>query len=75
MSTPRLPEQFRDNSPHDEGDDFNVSELVSEAAGAHSPFGNIEYPLPADQLAFYKHPRPQDRPNLAGDHNAEPPTL
>ncbi|WP_375497500.1 hypothetical protein [uncultured Jatrophihabitans sp.] len=70
MSTPRLPEQFRD----DPEEEFNVSELVSEAAGAHSPFGNIEYPIPADQLAFYKHPRPQDRPNLAGGRNPEPPT-
>lgn len=70
MSTPRLPEQFRDEPE----DDFTVSELVSEAAGAHSPFGNIEYPIPADQLSFYHHPRPQDRPNLAGDR-PEPPSL
>lgn len=69
MSSPRLPEQFRDQ-PEEE---FRVSELVSEAAGAHSPFGDIEYPIPADQLAFFKYPRPEDRPNLAGDR-PEPPT-
>lgn len=62
MSTPRLPEQFRDQPDDDE---FHVSELISESAGAHSPFGNIEYPIPADQLAFYQHPRPEDRPHLA----------
>jgi hypothetical protein len=63
MTSPRLPEQFR-NEPDE--DEFNVSELVSEAAGAHSPYGNIEYPIPAEQLSFYQHPRPEDRPRLAG---------
>ncbi|WP_375486277.1 hypothetical protein [uncultured Jatrophihabitans sp.] len=61
MSSPRLPEQFR-NEPED---DFSVSELVSDASGAHSPFGNIEYPIPAEELSFYQHPRPEDRPHLA----------
>ena len=60
-TTPRLPEQFRAEQ-HD--NDFQVSELVSEAAGAHSPFGDIEYPVPARTLTYH-HPRPQDRPHLA----------
>ena len=59
-TTPRLPEQFRTESNHD---DFQVSELVSEAAGAHSPFGNLEFPLPVSALT-YEHPRPENRPNL-----------
>ena len=59
-TTPRLPEQFR-SAP--EGDDFLVSELVSEAAGAHSPFGDLEFPLPTSALT-YRHPEPANRPNL-----------
>ncbi len=58
---PRTPEQFR-SEPDD--NDFTVSELVSEAAGSHSPFGDTELPMPVDQL-FYQHPTPADRPNLA----------
>lgn len=59
---PRTPEQFRDTS-HEI--DFNVSELVSDAAGAHSPFGELEFPLPASQLR-YSHPSKAERPKLAG---------
>ena len=67
-TTPRLPEQFRAEQ-HD--NDFQVSELVSEAAGAHSPFGDVEFPVPPSQL-FYEHPGPADRPNLAaGDVAAD----
>ena len=62
-TTPRLPEQFRTDSHNV---DFQVSELVSEAAGAHSPFGDTEFPLPPSALT-YTHPEPQNRPNLAGD--------
>lgn len=58
---PRLPEQFRSDSHLVE---FDVSELVSEAAGAHSPFGDADYPVPAESL-FYEHPTAADRPNLA----------
>lgn len=58
---PRLPEQFRSDS---HTVDFTVSELVSDAAGAHSPFGDLEFPLPAERL-FYKHPSPAERPHLA----------
>jgi hypothetical protein len=65
-TSPRLPEQFRDPAGHgSQDDDFNVSELVSEAAGAHSPFGDLEYPVPAELLAFYHHPTPAERPRLA----------
>jgi hypothetical protein len=60
-SRERLPEQFR--SPSHEID-FNVSELVSDAAGAHSPFGDIEFPVPPETL-LYKHPNPAERPHLA----------
>jgi hypothetical protein len=60
-TAPRLPEQFRTES---QPIDFTVSELVSDAAGSHSPFGDLEFPLPVDQL-FYKHPGPAERPHLA----------
>jgi hypothetical protein len=63
-STPRRPEEFRsDPLPID----FVVSELVSDAAGAHSPFGDVEFPLPVEKLP-YTHPSRADRPNLAGEH-------
>jgi len=60
-TAPRLPEQFRTTS---EQADFVVSELVSDAAGAHSPFGDLEFPLPVDKL-LYAHPTRQERPALA----------
>jgi hypothetical protein len=60
-TTPRLPEQFRDPSRRD---DFTVSELVSDAAGSHSPFGDIEFPMPVSKL-LYRHPTPDERPALA----------
>ena len=60
-TAPRLPEQFR--SPSNEID-FNVSELVSDAAGSHSPYGDLEFPLPPEKL-LYKHPTPEERPHLA----------
>ena len=59
--TPRRPEQFRTET---RDDDFDVSELLSEAAGAHSPFGDLEIPMPLEAM-FYQHPAPEDRPNLA----------
>ena len=60
-TAPRRPEQFRiDPLPID----FTVSELVSDAAGAHSPYGDTEFPLPISKL-LYKHPRPDERPHLA----------
>jgi hypothetical protein len=60
-TAPRLPEQFRGES---HVIDFNVSELVSDAAGAHSPFGDTEFPVPVEKL-LYKHPNAQERPHLA----------
>jgi hypothetical protein len=60
-TSPRLPEQFRSPSSRI---DFTVSELVSDAAGAHSPFGDLDFPLPVEKL-LYKHPGPQERPHLA----------
>ncbi len=61
-TAPRLPEQFR--KPEFVDEHFNVSELVSDAAGAHSPFGDTEFPQPVEQL-LYTHPTPENRPNLA----------
>ena len=58
---PRLPEQFEADQ-HD--NDFTVSELMSDAAGSHSPFGDVEFPVPYQTLTYY-HPAPGERPNLA----------
>jgi len=60
-TAPRLPELFRSAPEHPE---FNVSELVSDAAGSHSPFGDLEFPLPVDKL-LYNHPTHLERPRLA----------
>jgi hypothetical protein len=60
-TSPRLPEQFRTASA---SPDFHVSELVSDAAGSHSPFGELEFPLPIEKL-LYKHPTAKERPALA----------
>ncbi len=66
-TSPRLPEQFRKGVGNDDHIvEMSVSELVSDAAGAHSPFGDIEYPTPPETLP-YQHPRPEDRPHLAGE--------
>jgi hypothetical protein len=55
---------YRGNVPVAE--EFHVSELAAENAGAMSPFGDdIEFPLPVETLG-YTHPGPADRPNLAG---------
>jgi hypothetical protein len=62
-TAPRLPEQFR-SAAHPI--DFTVSELASDAAGAHSPFGDTVLPLPIERLR-YKHPTAAERPRLAGD--------
>jgi hypothetical protein len=60
-AVPRRPEEFRNEQlPLD----FTVSELVSDAAGAHSPFGDVDFPLPVEKL-FYKHPTRTERPHLA----------
>jgi hypothetical protein len=61
-TAPRLPEQFRSAPSH--VIDFQVSELISEAAGAHSPFGDTDFPMPVEQL-LYAHPTAAERPHLA----------
>jgi hypothetical protein len=62
--SPSVAEQFR--TPAETAvEEFTVSELVSGDAGAHSPFGNIEFPVPYETL-FYKHPTPDEKPNFAG---------
>ena len=61
-TAPRLPERL---IVAPEVIDFTVSELVSDAPGAHSPYGELEFPLPVDKL-LYVHPTPAERPHLAG---------
>lgn len=36
-------------------DDHPVNELAAHVQGSLSPFGDLEFPLPADQLG-YEHP-------------------
>ncbi len=38
-----------------EGDDHAVSELAADRTGALSPFGDLTFPLPAEELP-YTHP-------------------
>lgn len=59
-TTSRLPEHFEAKSPEE---DFGVSELLSNAAGSPSPFGDTEYPVPHETLA-YTHPSPENRPRM-----------
>jgi len=40
---------------HEEGDDHAISELAADRTGALSPYGDITFPLPADELP-YTHP-------------------
>ena len=64
-TSPRTPAIISPTSPANR-DDFVVSELVASEGGAHSPFGpEVVFPMPVDRL-HYHHPRPQDRPHLAG---------
>ncbi len=41
--------------PPDGDDDHAVSELAADRTGALSPFGDLTFPLPADELP-YTHP-------------------
>lgn len=60
-----LPEPQRGEGPIDF--EYYLDEFAAGTAGAMSPFGpDIEFPLPAERLS-YRHPRPENRPNLAGD--------
>jgi len=48
--------RYVDNGwPTSNPDDHAVSELATDRAGALSPFGDVIFPLPADQLP-YIHP-------------------
>ena len=48
--------QYVDNGwPEVSGDDHAVSELATDRTGALSPFGDLEFPLPAEKLP-YMHP-------------------
>jgi hypothetical protein len=61
-ASPRTPALLSDAHP----EDFLVSELASSEAGATSPFGSdVVLPLAPTQIK-YQHPRPEDRPQLAG---------
>ncbi len=48
--------QYVDNGwPETADDDHAVSELATDRTGALSPFGEVEFPLPAERLP-YMHP-------------------
>lgn len=48
--------QYVDNGwPEVADDDHAVSELATDRTGALSPFGDLEFPLPAEKLP-YMHP-------------------
>lgn len=40
---------------HEEGDEHAISELAADRTGALSPYGDIAFPLPAEELP-YTHP-------------------
>jgi hypothetical protein len=45
----------------------HISEFAADVAGGLSPFGDdVEFPLPFERLGD-RHPRPANRPALAGD--------
>jgi hypothetical protein len=50
--------------------DLLVSEAGGDHQGSHSPFGEVEFPLPPTEL-HYAHPTPEDRPRLAALAEAE----
>ena len=60
--------QFRVTPVEAEADFHSaVSEFAANVAGSLSPFGDdVEFPLPSENLG-YRHPRPVNRPALAGD--------
>jgi hypothetical protein len=48
--------RYVDNGwPATDPDDHAVSELASDRTGASSPFGDVDFPVPADDLP-YVHP-------------------
>ncbi len=64
-ATPRIPEPYQSYAAA-VPEDFHVSEFAADYAGAMSPFGSVEFPLPLDHLS-YRHPNPADRPHRAGE--------
>jgi hypothetical protein len=61
-----LPEQRRADAPPIDFE-YYLDEFAAGSAGAMSPFGpDVEFPLPLDRIS-YRHPRPENRPHLAGD--------
>lgn len=63
-SKPTDPRRVEPTWPSQEEGHESVSEFTSEIQGAVSPFGEgLEFPLPLDGLG-YRHPGPEDRPNL-----------
>ena len=55
MTQPERPPTVDPTWPSRSDDDHPVSELASPVQGALSPFGEVEFPLPADQVP-YTHP-------------------
>ena len=51
-------------NPETHETDLLVSEAGGDHQGSHSPFGEVEFPLPATEL-HYQHPTEEDRPRLA----------
>ena len=51
-------------NPETHETDLLVSEAGGDHQGSHSPFGEVEFPLPPSDL-HYQHPTPEDRPRLA----------
>ena len=56
VSVAEKKKQYVDNGwPEVSADDHAVSELATDRTGALSPFGELEFPLPAESLP-YMHP-------------------
>ena len=56
VSVAEKKKQYVDNGwPEVSADDHAVSELATDRTGALSPFGELEFPLPAESLP-YTHP-------------------
>jgi hypothetical protein len=52
-------------NPETHETDLLVSEAGGDHQGSHSPFGEVEFPLPPAELP-YRHPTAENRPHLAG---------
>ena len=49
------PERIDPHWPHGDGGEHPVSEIAADRQGALSPYGDITFPLPAEELG-YVHP-------------------